>query len=167
MRRKTSQRKRKVAFAAVAICGLSLSVAAALATPPLNFVGTVLARGTVQKDVPAVSAGRSRVDKGPGDVAFLNVAVQPGGHSGWHAHPGPEIAVVKTGAVTIYYADDPGCTPHRFATGQGYVVEPGRVQIVRNETTELAEFVVAFIVAPGVALRTDAPNPNNCTSRGF
>ena len=159
--------KRKGVLAAAIACALAVSVAAALATPPLNFVGTVLARGTVQDDVPSTGSGRGRASNAPGDVAFLTVTVQPGGHSGWHSHPGPEIAVVRSGAVTVYYADDPACTPHRFAPGQGYVVEPGRVQIVRNEGPEPAEFLVAFVVAPGVALRTDAPDPRNCAARGF
>lgn len=167
MRGRLFSTRRKATLAVLTACALAVSAAAALATPPLNFVGTVLARGTVQDNVPTTSGGRGRSQKAPGDVAFLNVAVQPGGHSGWHAHPGPEIAVVKSGAVTVYYADDPACAPHRFTPGQGYVVEPGRVQIVRNEGTEPAEFLVAFVVAPGVGLRTDVPDPRNCTSRGF
>jgi len=123
MRGRLFSTRRKATLAVLTACALAVSAAAALATPPLNFVGTVLARGTVQDNVPTTSGGRGRSQKAPGDVAFLNVAVQPGGHSGWHAHPGPEIAVVKSGAVTVYYADDPACTPHRFTPGQGYVVE--------------------------------------------
>ena len=159
--------RRRVVFASVATAALVVSVAAALATPPLNFVGTVLARGTVPSDAPTTNAGRGRAAAAPEDVAFLNVTVQPGGHSGWHAHPGPEIAVVKSGTVTLYFADDPGCTPRRYTVGQGYVVEPGRVQIVRNEGSEPAEFIVGFVVAPAAGLRTDAPNPGNCAGRGF
>lgn len=164
---KLSPSRGKLALAAVVACALAVSVTAALATPSLSFVSTVLVRGTVQKDAPTTNAGRGRPESAADDVAFLNVAVQAGGNSGWHSHPGPEIAVVKSGAVTLYYADDPSCTPHRYTVGQGYVVEPGRVQIVRNESTDPAEFVVAFVVAPGVGLRSDAPNPGNCASRGF
>jgi quercetin dioxygenase-like cupin family protein len=159
--------KPRLVAALGAACALAVCVAAALATPPLNFVSTVLARGTVQRDAPTVDAGRTRAQEAPSDVAFLNVTVQPGGSSGWHSHPGPEIAVVKSGTVTLYYADDPSCTPHQFSAGQGYVVDPNRVQVVRNEGAAAAEFVVAFVVSPGVPLRTDAPNPGNCASRGF
>ena len=159
--------KRRLVVALAAASMLAVCVAAALATPPLNFVSTVLARGTVERNAPTVDAGRARAETAPDDVAFLNVTVQPGGTSGWHSHPGPEIAVVKSGAATLYYADDPTCTPHRYSAGQGYVVQPNRVQTVRNEASEPAEFVVAFVVSPGVPLRNDAPNPGNCSSRGF
>jgi len=31
------------------------------------------------------------------DIAVANIVVAPGGHSGWHYHPGPVLVVVKTG----------------------------------------------------------------------
>src|SRR5262245_52806714 len=43
------------------------------------------------------------------DVEVTNGAATAGGHSGWHYHPGPVFVLVRTGALTIYHANDPSC----------------------------------------------------------
>jgi hypothetical protein len=36
----------------------------------------------------------------PSPIVVSNVFV-PGGHRGWHTHPGPSVMTVKTGAITV------------------------------------------------------------------
>ena len=36
------------------------------------------------------------------DLAVSRVVFQPGGHSGWHTHPGPVLIQVLSGVVTFY-----------------------------------------------------------------
>ena len=55
--------------------------------------------------------------KGPSDVFIVRNRVPPGGHSGWHTHPGPSVVSVKSGTATVYDGDDPLCTPTTYAAG--------------------------------------------------
>lgn len=98
------------------------------------------------------------------DVVTAVFTVQPGGHSGWHTHPGPSLFTVRTGTLTMYDGDDPSCTPHVFPAGTGAVeAETSRhIHIVRNETGSIAESLVTFLLPVGAPLRTDLPNPGNC-----
>src|SRR5687767_9601776 len=102
----------------------------------------------------------------PVDVATQIVTFQPGGFSGWHTHPGPVFFTVRTGTLTVYEGDDPTCTPHVFTAGTG-AVEGGtdkHIHMVRNETSSVAEAVVTYMVPVGAnPLRTDLPNPGNCS----
>ena len=102
------------------------------------------------------------------DVATQIVTFQPGGVSGWHTHQGPVFFTVRTGTLTVYEGDDPSCRPHVFPAGTG-AVEAGtssHVHMVRNETDSVAEAVVTYMVPVGTPqnqLRTDRPNPGNCS----
>jgi len=101
----------------------------------------------------------------PIDVATQIVTFQPGGSSGWHTHPGPVFFTVRRGTLTVYEGDDPTCTPLVFPTGSGAVeaATSSHVHLVRNETQDLAEAVVTYLVPVGAALRTDRPDPGNCS----
>jgi hypothetical protein len=101
------------------------------------------------------------------DVATQIVTFQPGGFSGWHTHPGPVFFTVRTGTLTVYEGEDPSCAPVSFPAGTG-AVEAGastHSHMVRNETSDVAEAVVTYMVPVGTPqnqLRTDLPNPGNC-----
>jgi len=97
------------------------------------------------------------------DIVVANIVVAPGGHSGWHFHPGPVIVVVKTGTVTFYHGDDPTCSGTSYPAGTAFVEEGGRVGIARNEGAVEVNNVVTFFVPKGSPTRIDAPRPGNCT----
>jgi hypothetical protein len=75
---------------------------------------------------------------------------------------------VRTGTLTVYEGEDPTCTPLSFPAGTG-AVEAGtgtHIHMVRNETGEVAEAVVTYMVPVGTPqnqLRKDLPNPGNCS----
>ena len=96
------------------------------------------------------------------DIAVSTIAIAPGGHSGWHTHPGPVLVVVKTGEVTFYHGDDRACSPTRYPAGTAFVEEGGRVGIARNEGAVEATTVVTFFVPAGGPTRLDAAAPGNC-----
>ena len=96
------------------------------------------------------------------DMVIVNAVAAPGGQSGWHYHPGPAFVVVKTGALTVYTADDPTCTGQVYQAGT-VLIEGTSPHIVRNEGSVNAEFSVAFMVPAGTAQRRDAPAPGNCS----
>ena len=112
------------------------------------------------------------------DIAVANVAIAPGGHSGWHFHPGPVLVVVKTGVITFYHGarkhdnsegDDDGegdhnatCSPTRHVAGTTFIEAGGDVGIARNEGAIEATAVATFFVPAGSPTRIDAPAPGNC-----
>jgi len=96
------------------------------------------------------------------DIVVANIAVTPGGTSGWHSHPGPVVVVVKTGALTIYRADDPTCSPTLHPAGTAFTEEGGVVHIARNEGTVDATTVATFFVPAGAPQRIDQALPGNC-----
>jgi hypothetical protein len=96
------------------------------------------------------------------DIAVTNIVVVPGGHSGWHYHPGPVLVIVKTGTITFYHGDDPTCSPQVHPAGTAFVEKGGDVGIARNEGTVEATVVATFFVPAGSPTRLDAAAPGNC-----
>jgi hypothetical protein len=96
------------------------------------------------------------------DIAVANIVVIPGGHSGWHYHPGPVLVVVKTGTITFYMGNDPTCSPQVHPFGTTFIENGGMVGIARNEGAVDATVVATFFVPAGSPTRIDAPAPGNC-----
>lgn len=65
----------------------------------------MLAQGTL-KDVDVrtkTGAWKARTTtKGTSDLIVRENRVAPGGHFGWHSHPGPSLVIVKSGTSTFY-----------------------------------------------------------------
>jgi len=112
------------------------------------------------------------------DVAIANVVFDPGGSSGWHSHPGPVFAVVKTGSVTVYQVgghgddqenndhgrDDATCSRTVHPAGTVFIEPPGHTMNAVNEDKNNGATVTAtYIVPAGAALRIDQPKPTNCS----
>jgi hypothetical protein len=98
------------------------------------------------------------------EVWTVLFTVQPGGHGGWHTHPGPAVFTVSAGTLTMYEGDDPSCTPQLFPAGTGSIEadSAAHYHLLRNETTSVAQTIVTFIVPVGASIRTDLPDPGNC-----
>lgn len=96
------------------------------------------------------------------DVVVQQVTIAPGGHTGWHSHPGATMILVQSGTFTFYSAAD--CVAQNFAAGQGVVEAGGGVQLARNEGTVPQVLYVAYFDVPvGGAFRIDEPEPGSCT----
>lgn len=130
----------------------------AAATPGSGASGTILARGVATDKIKSHS-------NRPFDVVVQQITIAPGGHTGWHTHPGSAVAVVKSGTLTIYDGDDPSCNGRHFNAGQVYL-DPGRghVHIGRNENTVVPlEILVTYLDVPlGGGVRQDVEKPGNC-----
>ncbi len=95
-----------------------------------------------------------------------SIVIGPGGHTGWHSHPGPVVVLVKSGALTFYDGEDVGCVPRTYQAGQAFIDRgQAHVHIARNLSTtdNLELWAVYFDVPPGGPFRLDAPDPGNCT----
>lgn len=161
-------------FAAVVCAGRPVA-----ATAPSGVTFTVLSRATVpefdarrryRQESEETDRSRDKTWKielqatRMIDVVTVLFTVQPGGHSGWHTHPGPAFFTIRAGTLTMYEGDDPSCTPHLFPTGTGSIEagESGHIHMLRNETASVAETVVTFLVPVGAPIRTDLPDPGTC-----
>jgi hypothetical protein len=98
------------------------------------------------------------------DIAVANIGITSGGSSGWHSHPGPVLVVVKSGTVTHYRADNRGCAAHAHGPGTSFTEQGGLVYNATNKGAVDVVAVATFFAPPGVALRIDAPAPENCVS---
>lgn len=129
----------------------------ALGTTGDGVTASVLGRGT------AVDKIKTRGNQ-PFDVVTQSLTIAPGGHTGWHSHPGQAIVVIKSGTFTTYDADDTTCTPEVYQAGQVYVDSGyGHAHIARNEGTVPLELHVTLLDVPvGKAFRIDQPASGHC-----
>lgn len=160
---------RKLVGGAAILTGLAaLAVAAtAVATPNLNFNTEQLSFGNFGRiNVKTNETPGHQVKlwtKGDSDVYVVRNTVLPGGHSGWHTHPGPSLITVMAGTATFYDGDDRKCRPQVYPAGTG-VIDPGdgHVHILRNEGSDNLVTVTVQILPDGASRRIDAPQPGNC-----
>ena len=158
-------RKRFVLALLLAVAGISAYGGTVLATQVQGVTSKTFAIGQFQEIDSKTHTGKwqARIDtKGESDVWILENRIAPGGSFGWHSHPGPSIVVVKTGALTLYRADDPSCTPEVIEAGSGFVDNGGDVHLVRNEGSVETVVYVTSLVPHGAARRIDEPQPSNC-----
>jgi quercetin dioxygenase-like cupin family protein len=151
--------KRRLALilAVLAAFGAALYAQVAFATPPSGLTREILAQSTISQHATIVV-------KPATDVVVQHVTVAPGGSTGWHAHPGAAVILVKSGTFTLYHAKDPTCTGHTYTAGMGFVERAGDVHIGRNEstTTPVEIYATYFDVPVGGSVVIDEPNPGTC-----
>ena len=141
---------RKMLVLAIVGVVAAVPVGAALATQPFLFTATQHARGTFE--------GHVKIKLRDSDAAIVQVTQGVGGHSGWHAHPGPAVVIVKSGELTIQQAMD--CSSTTYTAGKVAIEPAGHVHIARNTGTTTLELWITFLDVPvGAPTRIDAPDP--------
>jgi len=156
---------RKISLARIAVaCALgSIVVSLAWATPGVGISTTIVA-GPIQLGAVDVrtESDLNEIEfktKGLSDIYVVYNTVVPGGHTGWHSHPGPSIVSVRSGTATNYHSDDPN-TPNVHPAGTSFVDEGGdHAHIVRNEGSTNLELVAFQILPRGATRRIDRPAP--------
>jgi quercetin dioxygenase-like cupin family protein len=161
---------RRRATIAVAIgLGFLLLVGAAIATPSFNVIrAPVQARGTLEptsgKNLIVNSKSGVHVKtQGSVDLVTQELVFGPGGHTGWHSHPGPVLVTVKEGSLHLIYADDTSCQGTVYETGDSFVDRGDeRVHIARASPFDGMVLWATYFV-PGDAgttpFRIDEPDP--------
>jgi quercetin dioxygenase-like cupin family protein len=95
------------------------------------------------------------------DVFVQHQTYAPGGHSGWHSHPGATVIYVESGTMSFYTGN---CVRQTFTAGQGAVEPADQLALARNEgTVPLVLRVVYFNVPVAGSPRIDQPEPTTCT----
>lgn len=140
-----------------------VSVGVAVATPGSGASPTTLGRGTLEAGDRINSDQLKLRIKSDVDVVTQTITITPGGHTGWHSHPGPVFVTITAGAMTFYDGDDPTCTPVIYPTGSTFIDEGGgHVHIARNLGSVDLVLYATYLLPVGAGLRTDAANPGNC-----
>ena len=160
MSKKTLKLMVSGAFVACALGGFATEIARA--TEPKDFTATNLV-GPVTLDeihtlIQTPDYGAMIKTRGQSDVYMTHLKLKPGGHGGWHSHPGPSIITVKSGTASFYDECD-DFTPHAYAADTGFVEDAGCVHLLANEGTVDLEVVVIQIVPLGAPRRIDEPAP--------
>jgi quercetin dioxygenase-like cupin family protein len=158
---------RRILLPVLLVVGLTAGMITgiALATDGSGVTSIPLAAGNLEPVNIKVKTGGWKVrlaSKGVSQLAVTENRVAPGGHFGWHSHPGPSLVIVKSGTSTFYRGDDPDCTPVEHRTGSAYVDPGGVVHIARNEGSVELVLLVTRLVPSGAAPRIDEPDPGNC-----
>jgi quercetin dioxygenase-like cupin family protein len=154
-------RRMKIVLALVV--GLFAIAGAALATPGIGILGIVHARGTNADKLNIHSAqGIKFKTRGAVDFVTQQVTIAPGGTTGWHSHPGPVLVTVRSGALTLVYADDPTCKGRTYTAGQSFVDRGDEtVHTALNLGSTPVELWATYIVpgAAGARFRHDEADP--------
>jgi quercetin dioxygenase-like cupin family protein len=165
--------------AAVTVCTIATLVQA---TPIVGLlVGTILSSGSTTEDImqkvhvpvppPAGATDpdddnewRARLfTSGPSDVIVQDVVYAPGGHTGWHSHPGILLSSVVAGSIEWY---DSRCRKHVFNAGDS-LTESTETHYVRNVGPVNAHFMVTYLIAHGQPRRIDEPAPPCAADAGL
>ena len=98
------------------------------------------------------------ITRGFSDVYITHLKIAPGGHGGWHSHPGPSFITVRAGTATFYDECD-DFMRHQYPAGTGFVEDADCVHLLGNEGNVDLEVVVVQIVPRGAPRRIDEQDP--------
>jgi quercetin dioxygenase-like cupin family protein len=129
-------------------------------------VGNKVVRKRVTFEVASVRRLMSCSATAPCDLAFQQLTIAPGGHTGWHTHPGPTLVSVAQGEGTLYHSMA-GCPAHKYGTGTSFFQPSTEVHNFRNEgSAPLVVYAVYYLPAgtPNTGIRIDQPQPAGCTN---
>jgi quercetin dioxygenase-like cupin family protein len=134
----------RFALVGALVAGLSLSAAAADATPPgPGVIGTVIRDWTV----------------GNTHIVEREITLPPGRSTGWHYHDGYLFGHVKQGTLSHF---DATCKSDGVYRAGSAIIEPAgsnHVHIGRNLGRVPVVLDVFYVLPIGSPLSEDAPNP--------
>jgi mannose-6-phosphate isomerase-like protein (cupin superfamily) len=117
-------------------------------------------RFTYETVTPLMTCGTSSAC----DTAYQQLTIAPGGHTGWHTHPGPTFVAVAQGEGTLYHGMS-GCPATKYAAGSGFMQPATEVHNMRNEGSAPLVLWAFYALPPGTsnaAIRVDQPQPAAC-----
>lgn len=162
----------KSAAAVAALVASTLIAAPTLATPGEGFQPSPIVNGHF--GTLNVNTADQKTDKWGMALKTLDdtvigadrLTVQPGGFSGWHAHPSPVFITVTQGTIEWYDAALCAAHSHTANTSSASFIEPAYgAHDVRNPGATVAEFI-AITLKPegyiGPAFRLNRDEPSSC-----
>ena len=152
----------KLMLAVVVACAFTAIALRAWATPGSGITTQIIAGPTSLDDIKVKSKSDINEVKiatdGDSHVYVVQNTITPGGHTGWHSHPGPSIISVVSGTATEYRGDSPDAVHH--AAGTAFVDEGGdHAHKIANEGDVNLVLVAFQIIPEGAQRRIDVPEP--------
>jgi len=146
-------------IAAGALGGIAVRPAGA--TPPQGFTAVNIVGPSMLDEIHTKSeiGDHIRIKSNDfTDVYITEITIVPGGHGGWHSHPGPSIITVKSGTAT-FYDECNYFIRQSYPASTGFVEDAGCVHLLGNEGDVDLKVVVVQIVPLGAPRRIDEPSP--------
>lgn len=137
-----------------------LAITVALATPSAGIIfNNILSMGVASDDLDE----KLKIDdwklslntKGQCDFYIQDIAIAPGGYSGWHTHPGMFVGTVLTGSIDFY---DENCNLRTFTAGQVWT-ENDKLHAIANHGNVDARAQFVYLIKHGEPRRIDQPAP--------
>jgi quercetin dioxygenase-like cupin family protein len=94
-------------------------------------------------------------DRGPQQVIVQSRTFDPGASSGWHVHPGVEMATVLSGTVELVTAGG----VRRLGPGDSFQMPRGMAHNGINPGAEPARVMVTLVLDRGATPRQSVPAP--------
>lgn len=147
-------------LAGLVVCASAVAWRVVWATPGQGISSTIVSGPVLLDEIDVKSDSDINSvkikTKGLSDVYVVYNTIAPGGHTGWHSHPGPSIISVKSGVATEYHADG---TSHVHSAGTAFVDDGEDPHFIRNEGTTDLELIAFQILPFGAPRRIDEPAP--------
>jgi quercetin dioxygenase-like cupin family protein len=159
-----SKMKRKLTLAGVLVAsafGASF-LRLAWATPGARVTSAVLSAALLLDEIDTKGETETHEVEikasGQWDMRVIHFHFEPGGHTGWHSHPGPVFVMITAGTLTFDRADDPD-NPIYYDAGEGFVEDARRVHLAANEGDVDLELDAFLLIPRGELPRIDEPAP--------
>lgn len=139
-----------------ATAALVISAAIVVASSGAGVTPSNRADGTTVGGVKVNIPGAIKLQAKDGLRVFdQELVITPGGHTGWHSHPGPVLVTVISGTFRFQETD---CSYTDYSAGQTVVDEGGgHVHIGRNPSASVSlSLSVTYLLPPGEPLRIEA-----------
>jgi quercetin dioxygenase-like cupin family protein len=121
-------------------------------------------RKRVTFTVPSVTPLMTCSEAKACDLAIQQLTIAPGGHTGWHNHPGPTFVSVAQGEGTLYH-DMAACPSTKYGVNAGFLQPETEIHNMRNEGSTPLILWAFYALPPGTAntaIRIDRPQPAAC-----
>jgi hypothetical protein len=149
-----------VILAILSVISVAVSLRSVQATPGSGISRELLGRATLDS---------FRINQPPDFLIHSNekVTIPPGGHSGWHSHPGPSFAIVTEGQVKVtFFTEKEGCVERVFGPDepeQALFGSPNQVHIGRNESdVDAVVYITRFNIPVGGEITNSSPGNPGC-----
>jgi quercetin dioxygenase-like cupin family protein len=101
------------------------------------------------------------------EVSIEKVTISPGGHTGWHTHPGPILAIVTEGQIKhTRFTEKEGCVERVSGLGeaeQAFIETPNQVHMARNEgDVDAVLYITRFNIPVGGEITDSSPEDPGC-----
>jgi quercetin dioxygenase-like cupin family protein len=152
---------RPARVAAVIIIAISASAALvaplALGSSGSGATTTVLGHRATLSDAVQVNEDRVKFQtKDATDLQTQTITFIPGGHSGWHHHPGVIMVIVESGQVTVH---EENCHTMTYGQGQVFIESGAEPMMVSNEGSTNAVVYATQVAPAGSQFRIENDPP--------